>query len=511
MTEPAGREIWGSRLGFLMAAVGLGNIWRFTYIMGENGGAAFIFVYLACIAAIGAPVFLAELCIGRSSRRNPVGAFRRLGGRPDWVAVGVMGVGAGFLVLSFYSVVAGWVVYYIFASLTGTVGGLVGPDAAAALFAGLTGSPAWSIGLHAVFMLMTTLVVAGGVRGGLERTGKLLMPLLLIILAILIVRGLTLPGSGGGVSFLVSQQWGALSPRALLTAMGHAFFTLSVGMGAMITYGSYLPDQTDMPRATGQVAALDTVIAIAAGFAIFPALFAFSMEPGQGPGLIFVTLPAVFASMTAGGFFAFLFFVLVLLAAITSSISMLEVVTAYVVDEHGWSRRRAASWIGGTIFLAGVPAALASGPLAGWSLSSLWLGHAGVSGIAILDMNWFDLVAHVVSDYMLPVGGLCMAVFVGWWWRLDEVLASVRLGSRGFRALGLWLAMLRWVVPVVVAEVLLLGILAEFDPVQFPRSAALTAGLQPWLVALVAIIGLAALVAGARPAPRGGSGATDGA
>ncbi|MFQ5743470.1 MAG: sodium-dependent transporter [Acidobacteriota bacterium] len=495
------REAWGSRAGFLLAAagsaIGLGNIWRFPYIMGQNGGAAFILVYLICIALIGAPVFLAELALGRRTQRNPVGAFRALAPATSWPLVGALGVVAGALLLSFYSVIAGWVMAYMLESPLGIISGLATPEQAGDHFGALSGSSLWSIGFHALFLLLTMIIVARGIKGGIERASKIMMPILFVLLGVLIVRGLLLAGSSAGVSFMLRPDFSKITPTATLTAMGHAFFTLSVGMGAMITYGSYMSHDHDLPQSSVVVATMDTLVAVAAGFAIFPALFAFGMEPAQGPGLIFVTLPVVFHQIPGGAFFAFIFFTLFLMAALTSSISLLEVVAAYFIDELRWSRRRAVWLIGSGIFLVGIPSALATGAWSGWSVTTMLGGTAGagiLGHVGIFQLNWFDLISHIVSDYMLPIGGLFICLFVGWYWDRLEVEEEVRMGNPGFRLLGIWINLLRYVGPLVIAQVLALGIMAEFPSAYFPRIAAVVDQLHLWftwldLLVSVAVVG----------------------
>ncbi len=487
MAEATGREHWGSRVGFLLAAagsaIGLGNIWRFTYIMGENGGAAFILVYVACIALIGAPIFLAELVIGRRTQLNPVGAFEALKPGSAWKYVGGLGVFAGAMLLSFYSVVAGWVMAYAFQAPLGTISGLASPAESGAHFGALSGSAWQSLFFHALFMLVTMVIVARGIRGGIERASKIMMPILFGLLGVLIVRGLLLPGAGGGIDFMLRPDFSALSPTVMLIAMGHAFFTLSVGMGAMITYGSYLSPDNNLPSSSAQVATMDTVVAIAAGFAIFPALFAFGMEPTEGPGLIFVTLPVVFNQIPGGAFFATIFFWLFFMAALTSSISLLEVVAAYFIDERGWSRMQAVSVLGGLIFLAGIPSALASGVWGDWSIASMLgatPGEGALGSVRFFQLNWFDLISHIVSDYMLPVGGFFICVFVGWIWNRAAVEGEARIGNPGFRVLFLWINLLRYVGPLVIGEVLVLGILAEFPADYFPRIATVVDQLNSW-------------------------------
>ena len=501
VTEAAARGQWGSRVGFLLAAagsaLGLGNIWRFTYIMGENGGAAFILVYVACIVLIGAPVFLAELVIGRHTQLNPVGAFAALAPGKAWKYVGALGVLAGALLLSFYSVVAGWVMAYALRAPLGNISALASPEESGAYFGSLSASTAQSLVFHALFMAITMIIVARGIKGGIERASKIMMPILFLLLAILVVRGLLLPGAGAGVDFMLRPDFTALDPTVVLIAMGHAFFTLSVGMGAMITYGSYLSADHDLPKSSLQVAFMDTLIAIAAGFAIFPALFAFGMEPSEGPGLVFVTLPVVFHQMPGGVVFASMFFALFLMAALTSSISLLEVVAAYFIDDLRWSRTQAVLVLGGAIFLLGVPAALASGPWAGWSIAGMLGGTAGqglLGSVRIFQLNWFDLISHIVSDYMLPIGGFFVCVFVGWIWDRATVEAEASLGSPGFRAMNLWVNLLRWVGPLVIGEVLLLGILAEFPEEFFPRLSGAVDTLHTWFMAINILVAVGVIL-----------------
>jgi NSS family neurotransmitter:Na+ symporter len=509
-TEMArGREVWGSRVGFILAAagsaIGLGNIWRFTYVMGNNGGAAFILIYLVCVALIGIPLFLAELTVGRKTQLNPVGAFRVLRPGSAWPLVGAMGVLAGFLILSYYAVVAGWVLAYAVESPLGTISGLSTPAEAQAHFGALTGSALKSLGYHGLFMLLTILIVVRGIKGGIERASKIMMPAFFLLLLVLIARGLLLPGSGAGVEFLLRPDLSKISPSVFLEALGQAFFTLSLGMGAMITYGSYLSRESNLPRSSVEVAGMDTLVAVAAGFAIFPALFAFGMQPEQGPGLIFVTLPVVFHQMPAGAVFATIFFALVLVAALTSAISLLEVCATYFIDERGWSRSRAAWVLGGITFVLGIPAALAKGPWADWSVASLLGATSGeglLGSIGTLQLNWFDLVGTITSNYMLPLGGLLTALFVGWVWDRREVGREVRAGRRSFKLAQTWINLLRFVAPLVIAEVLLLGLLAEFPAQHYPGVARLVERLQvafTWLDIVVAIVVVGASLARMRP------------
>lgn len=559
------REQWGSNLGFVLAAagsaVGLGNIWRFPYVTGENGGGAFVLVYLGCIVLVGLPVMLCEITLGRHTRRNPVGAFKTVGPRSSavahmigagillnafflfcfgqwwggllalglgvavfrlgWVVVGAMGVLAGFVILSFYSVVAGWTLGYMVEEGTGRFSTLperqtpqllaevvldrvqvppselaarlaargvpeaereaalarAGREAAlaylrretdvvdfpgdwaamdadafravaggplralpkeelaaktVALFGGMVpvegkkdayppellaaisglrfvasiGNPVYAVTFHLLFMVLCVGIVTLGVKKGIEQSSKLLMPLLVLLILALIVRGLTLPGAIEGVRFLLSPDFSKLTAAASLEALGHAFFSLSLGMGAMITYGSYVDRNANLFVSSLSIVSLDTLLAMLAGLAIFPALFAMNHEPGMGPGLVFQVLPAVFQQMPGGWLWAPLFFLLLLVAALTSGISLLEVVTAYFVDELNWSRRAAAVVFGGVIAVLG----------------SFCAVHGGL----------FDLLDKLSSNWLLPLGGLFIAVFVGWIWGTKKAVDEIRHGSHNF-------------------------------------------------------------------------------
>lgn len=444
----ATRGAWRSRTGFLLAAagsaVGLGNIWRFPYITGENGGGAFVFLYLACVVLLGLPILIAEVLLGRHTRLSAVSAFRRLSGpRSPWAAIGVLGVAAAFLVLSFYSVVAGWSLHYAQLSVRGALSGL-SPDEIGATFGALAADPVLSTGWMVVFMALTTWVVVRGVHRGLEICSKALMPLLLLLLLVLLARAATLPGWGPGMTFVFGLHADELTAAGVLEALGHALFTLSVGVGGLIAYGSYVERDTDVPKAGLAIAGLDTFIALLACAVVFPILFTHGQEPAQGPGLLFVSLPIAFSGLAGGRFLATVFFLLLVLAALTSTISLLEVVTSYLIDERGWTRRRAALLSGAAIALLGVPSALSGGT-----------GFFGEGLRTALGGSWLDLAADVASNWMLPVGGLGIAVFTAWRW--DELTRRAEFG-RGSSLAGwyrAWLGLLRWLVPVAVVLVFL--------------------------------------------------------
>ncbi|MCF7808518.1 MAG: sodium-dependent transporter [Candidatus Marinimicrobia bacterium] len=443
------REVWGSKFGFILAAagsaVGLGNIWKFPYIAGENGGAAFVFVYLICIAIIGFPVLIAEILIGRTTQKNPVGAFTALSHNKFWISIGFLGVLAGFLILSFYSVIGGWTIGYVIETLKGSISSFNDPAEAGELFNALVGNVGWNIGFHTIFFALVMFIVIRGVQGGIERASKIMMPILVFILVILIIRGVTLKGASAGVMFLWVPDWSKITAESILIALGHAFFTLSLGMGAMMTYGSYMSKKDNVVTSSAQIVTLDTLIALMAGLAIFTAVFASGLDPAAGPGLIFQTLPAVFSSMTGGTFFSLLFFLLLAIAALTSAISLLEVVVAYFVDEQKWNRKGAVIIFGGITYLLGIPSALSFNVM---------------SGVTFFDLNFFDLIDFIASNILLPFGGLMIAVFAGWVWSRTEMMAAAKEGAeRLFETYpwfeGIWLMFLKFIAPVLIALVLL--------------------------------------------------------
>ncbi len=443
------REQWNSKIGFILAAsgsaIGLGNIWKFPYIAGENGGAAFIFIYLICIAIIGLPVLVGEILIGRTTQRNPVGAFRKLGNSSFWASIGGLGVLAGFIILSFYTVVAGWSFGYIFEAISGSFLNFNKIDSSGIHFESLTTNVTWIVGFTAVFLLLTMAIVYAGVQKGIERGSKIMMPLLLVILFILMIKGLTLPGAEKGVAFLLEPNWNNVTGETILLALGHAFFTLSLGMGAMMTYGSYMKKEDSILSSSVQIIFLDTIIALIAGVAIFTAVFATGQNPSEGPGLIFVTLPIVFTKMTGGYIFSILFFLLLSIAALTSSISLLEVVIAYFVDEKKWDRKKAVLAFGGITFLVALPSALSFNLM---------------SDATIFGLTFFDMADYLASNILLPFGGLFISIFVAWIWGFDKVLIELKKGSeRLFEkhtwVINAWKVFIKYFAPVLIFLVLL--------------------------------------------------------
>lgn len=443
------RGQWSSRIGFLMAcagsAIGLGNIWKFPYIAGENGGGIFVLIYLACIIFIGWPIMVCEFAMGRSTQRSPVEAFRKLSGGKNWfwLFVGGMSVLAGFVILSYYSVVAGWAMHYVVLALQ-NFNGMTGAQDISALFGKLYTSSSMNLFWHQIFMGLTVAIVLGGVKDGIERASRVLMPILFLIMVVLFLRACFMPGFGKAFSFVFSPDMSKLTPGGALEALGHAFFTLSLGMGAMLTYGSYLPRSNDIVKSAAWVSFLDTFVALMACLIMFPIIFSYGMDPQAGPGLVFKSMPIVFTQMPGGMFFSIIFFLLLVFAALSSAISMLEVVTSFFVDTMGWDREKATLLPGLAILLFGVPSALSGGD---------------GSGIALIGgMNVFDSLDHIASNWFLPLGGLFVALFVGY--RMDINIVKEEFKERStLKALFIpWLLCIRFVAPVAVTLVFLFKI-----------------------------------------------------
>lgn len=444
----ADREEWSSRIGFVLAAagsaIGLGNIWRFPYLAGEGGGGAFVLIYLLCVVLIGMPYLFGELSLGRNSQRNPVGAIKSITGeRSAWILVGGFCVLAGFTILSYYSVVAGWAVGY-------AVKDLIAPTMGFEEFAA---SPGLVISLLGVFLLLTLLVVIGGIEQGIERWAKILLPILFVLIIFVIIRAVTLEGAAEGLTFYLVPDFSAVTPDLVVAALGQAFFTLSLGMGAMITYGSYLSKSEDIAVAGGYVVIFNTVIALMAGFMIFPAIFAMDMDPAAGPALVFVILPEVFAQMPLGGVISFSFFVLLSIAALTSSISLLEVVVSYFIDEKHWSRKKAVGIIGGIVFLMAIPSALSQGAVPALSDLSYLFGEGGLFG----QNDFLGILDYLVGSAGLAFGAFFLSIFIGWIWGADEAADELTRGNR-FLTKGLvnsWVFLMRYVIPLVVFGIVL--------------------------------------------------------
>ena len=442
---PSGnRDSFSSKFGVIAAAagsaVGLGNIWKFPYIAGVYGGAAFLFVYLAFILAIGLPVMLSELIIGRSSRKNAFGAFKVLAPGTAWRYIGIIGVGAAFLILSFYGVVAGWSIEYIVLSLKNGFSAK-SPDEIGMLFTTLIESPVKPVIFQLIFMVMSAAIVIVGIQKGIEKYTKILMPMLVIILVFLCFKSVSLEGAKAGLIFLFKPDFSKLTADGILSALGHAFFTLSLGMGTLITYGSYVQKDNNLVNTVINVTVADTVIALMAGIAIFPAVFAFGIEPSQGPGLIFITLPNVFHQMPGGYIFAILFFVLLSVAALTSSISILEVVVAYFKEEFNMGRKASTVLATVLISLLGVLCSLSMGVLSPYTLFGL---------------NIFDLMDWISANLFLPIGGMFIALFIGWYFGRKKVQEEVSQGGTLSGALlSIFMFLVKFIAPIAIAIVML--------------------------------------------------------
>ncbi len=435
---------WSSRMAFILAAtgsaVGLGNIWKFPYITGENGGGAFVLVYLFCIAAIGIPIMMAEVMLGRRGRQSPINSMATLAaeeGRPAvWSLLGWFGVIAGFLILSYYSVIAGWALSYVFRTASGMFQGATA-DGVSSIFGGLVSDPEKLLAWHTIFMIATMIIVARGVKHGLERAVSYLMPALFVLLAILLFYSMSTGHFSQAVDFLFTPDFSKLNATSILTAMGHAFFTLSLGMGAIMVYGSYLPKQTSIAKASIIIGVADTLVALMAGLVIFPIVFANQLEPGAGPGLIFQTLPIAFGQMQAGVLIGTMFFVLLVFAAWSSSISLIEPAVAWLVENRGMNRIYAAVFIGIITWAIGIGSLLSF---------NLW------SEKTLFGLNFFEFLDYLTANIMLPIGGLFIALFAGWLMKVESSKNELRTTESGYNA---WLVLVRFVAPVAVMVVFL--------------------------------------------------------
>jgi NSS family neurotransmitter:Na+ symporter len=441
------RDSFGSRLGVIAAAagsaVGLGNIWRFPYILGENGGGAFLLVYLLIIFAIGIPVMMSELVIGRRAQRNPVGAFQLLAPEKPWFLVGLMGVVAAFMILAFYTAVAGWTLEYIYQTLIGGFKGKSSADLATMFDAFRSDSlrPAlWFV----IFMVATSGIVLGGVRKGIEKSTKIMMPMLFVILIIMCIKSLTLPGAGKGLAFLLQPDFSKITGTTILMALGQAFFSLSIGMGTLITYGSYIQKENNLANTSIQVSLIDTLVAVLAGIAIFPAVFAFGISPSSGEALTFIVLPGVFQQMTGGMIFALMFFVLLAVAALTSTISVLEVIVAYFTEQLNLSRRAAVMLGTVSMLILGITASLSWGVM---------------SDVKIFGLNVFTLFNNTTANILLPLGGFLIVIFLGWFFPSSHVRDELSNGGKlKARYYTIYRLVIKFLAPVAIAMVFLHGL-----------------------------------------------------
>lgn len=439
---------WSGRLAFILAAtgsaVGLGNIWKFPYITGENGGGTFVLVYLLCIALIGVPIMMAEIMLGRRGRQSPINTMKTLADEErrnvNWVWLGWMGMIAGFLILSYYSVIAGWAMSYVFRTASGVFVG-ASADGVNSIFADLVSDPERLLAWHTIFMVMTMIVVSRGVKNGLEMAVRFLMPSLFILLLIVVAYAMTTGYFMEGVRFMFTP--GEITGEGVLVAMGHAFFTLSLGMGAIMIYGSYLPKDTSIAQATMFIAAADTLVALLAGLAIFPIVFANGLEPGAGPGLIFKTLPIAFGQMEAGILIGTTFFVLLSFAAWTSAISLIEPAVAWLVENKGITRLYASVWMGFATWLFGLGTVFSF---------NIWADKTWSIPYLFNDFNFFEILDYLTSNILLPLGGLFIAIFAAWLMREASSRDELNTPDWVYKS---WQILLRYVTPVAVIIVFL--------------------------------------------------------
>jgi len=396
------RENWNSRLGFILAAsgsaVGLGNIWKFPTMVAENGGAAFTLIYLICIFVVGLSILLAELIIGRKTQLSAVGAYKKLSKKKMWVFNGFLGTLSADVILSFYVVVGGWTLKYSFLSLFGFLNNLNSLTQSESIFNNFISLRFEPLFWQSSFMLITIFVIINGIKNGIEKWSKIMMPFIIILLIILAIRGLLLDGSVEGLKFLFNPKFDLITPHSIVLALGHSFFTLSLGMGTMVAYGSYLNNKQNLLMSGIWIIVLDTFIALVAGIAIFTTVFALGSEPQEGAGFIFTVLPIIFNQLIGGQLWSTVFFTLLFMAALTSSISLLEVVTSYFVDERKWSRKKSTIIFGGIIIIVGM-------------FCSLSLG-GGLNISPFKNITFFNLMDLISSKYMLPIGGLLVSLFI---------------------------------------------------------------------------------------------------
>jgi NSS family neurotransmitter:Na+ symporter len=439
---------WSTRFAFILAvsgsAVGLGNIWKFPYIAGMNGGGAFVLVYLLCILAIGMPILMSEILLGRMGQKNPIQTMRELGtahaGNSSWSIIGSLGVFTGALILSYYSVIAGWAMNYAFLAINGSLS-QVSVELAPAIFDGVVGSPLNVLFWHTLFMILTAYVVSKGLIRGIERSIRVLMPLLVVLLLTLFIFSVINGDAAAAFIFLFKFDFEALTSEGVLVALGHAFFTLSLGMGAVMAYGAYLPKDYSLSRIAASIVFTDTAIALIAGIIIFSVVFANGLDAGQGPGLIFQTLPVAFSSLPFPSVIAFLFFILLVAAAWTSSISLIEPGVAWMIEAFDWSRMRSTCVIAFSVWSIGL--------LSVFSFNSL-------SGFTFWHGTWFDNFDFLTANLLLPFGGLLISIFAGW--KLSSAISQVEINTSYLSGFKVWRFLSRYVAPVGIAIIFLDGL-----------------------------------------------------
>lgn len=445
------RDSFGSRFGALLAmagsAVGLGNLWRFPYLVGENGGAAFIIVYIVLVFLICLPIFISEFIVGRRSQENAFAAFRDLSGGSAWRWVGLFTIIVPLIVLSYYCVIGGWSIEYLLKSLTFSFSG-ESQGTLSSMFSGFVTSTWGPLAAHTGFLLATTLIVVVGIKDGIEKFSKVMMPLLFVMVLAIAVYSITLPGAKAGIEYLFYPDFSKLTGASVAAALGQAFFSLSLGFGTIMTYASYVSRKENIMFQSAATAVSDLMFALIAGTAIMPAVFAFGIDPQAGPGLVFETLPFVFGQMPAGGVIAILFFVALLVAALTSSISMLEVAVAYLVEEKKFSRLGACACLFALCWVIGAVCSLSFGPL---------------SHIRIAGGNIFDFLDSMSSNVLMTLGSLFTVVFVGWRLKKTDVYDEFTNGgtlSRNAKIFGVLWFLIRYIAPLAIISIFISGLFA---------------------------------------------------
>ncbi len=459
------RGQWSGRLGFVLAAagsaVGLGNLWKFPYITLENDGGAFVLVYIAAVILVGVPIMMAEILLGRRAQKDPVGTFRTLSaGKPGeklWPGVGVLGVITGFVILSYYSVVAGWTIRYIIMALSGQLGELAHhPGALETWFGEFLSSNTQQTFYYTLFMAATIGVVYFGVKNGIERAAKILVPILFLILVVLVIYSTTTEGFRRAIAFLFRPNFGDLTRGGVLEALGHSFFTLSLGMGAMLTYGSYMRKSDSVPKAAITISLLDTAIAIMACIIMFSIIFSFDFETSKSATILFTTLPTVFFKLPGGGVVSAIFYMLVAFAALTSTISLMEVISSFAIDELKWSRRRAVLTMGGATFVFGILSALSMDGTNVFGKINL-IGRESTQGV-------FGTLDYLAANWLLPVGGFLIALFTGWALGRKETQAELEEGHGEMGTYSGWRFLIRFAAPLAVGAIIISVILgAEYQ------------------------------------------------
>ena len=445
------RDSFGSRFGALVtlagSAVGLGNLWRFPYLVGENGGAAFIIIYILMSFLICLPIFICEFVVGRRSQENAYSAFRDLSGGSWWKYVGVMTVIIPLIVTSYYSVVGGWSIEYLFKSLTFSFTQGESQAQISTMFGDFVSSPWMPLFAHTLFLLTTAFIVAAGIKGGIEKFSKIMMPLLFVIVLGIAIYSITLPGAKAGLTYLFNPDFSKITAKSCAAALGQAFFSLSIGFGTIMTYASYVSKKENVMFQSTATAVSDLAFALIAGVAIMPAVFAFGLNPQSGPGLVFQTLPYVFSQMPAGGFVAILFFVALLVAAVTSSISMFEVGVAYLVEERKFSRVGACAVIFIGCWILGALCSLSFGPL---------------SDVHLFGRSIFDFFDNLSSNVLMTLGSLLTVLFVGWRLKKTDIYDEFTNGgtlSTNAKIFGVLWILIRYVAPVAVLSVFVSGLI----------------------------------------------------